>query len=53
MNSEELMGKLKELYEYEEKIIKEIEKLKIEYDQVQLDKEMLKTSIMYMTAKGK
>ena len=47
-----MMAKLDELYEKEEKLLREMEKLRIVYDQLQEDKEMLQNFIMYQSNKN-
>ena len=48
----ELMKKLNELYDKEELLIKQGQKLKLEYDQLQEDKEMLQLMIMHKSNKN-
>ena len=45
----EMLQKLDELYDKEDKLIKEINKLGILYQQMQDDKEFLQTMIMYQS----
>jgi len=48
---EEMLKKLDGMYEREEDIIKQTKALKMEYDQIQQDKEMLQLLIMHQSNK--
>ena len=47
MNVVQMLQKLDELYANEEKILRQATALKLKYQQIQEDKEMLQTMIMY------
>ena len=48
----QMLQKLDEIYNREEIIIKESRKLKLEYEQLQEDKDILQTLIMYQSNKN-
>ena len=47
----EMLAKLNELYDKEEKLIAEVKKLYIQYQQLQEDKEMMQNIIMHQSNK--
>ena len=47
-----MMGKLDEIYAKEEALLRQIELLTAQYDQLQEDKEMLQNFIMYQSNKN-
>lgn len=47
----QLLAKLDDMYEREEEIKKEVKKLEYEYSQLQDDKELLQTMIMFQSNK--
>jgi len=44
-----MLDKLAEMYDREDLIIKEVRKLKLEYERLQEDKDMLQTMYMYVS----
>ena len=51
ITTEEMLKKLNELYDKEEKVYEAIEKLLLELDQLKEDKEMLQNMFMYSSNK--
>lgn len=48
----QLLQKLNELYDQEEQIIQQVKNLKLKYEQLQEDKELLQYFIMYKSNKN-
>jgi len=48
---EQMLAKLNQLYDREENIIREVKTLRLEYQQIQEDKEFLQMMVMYQSNK--
>jgi len=49
LSLKQMLDKLAEMYDREDLIIKEVRKLKLEYERLQEDKDMLQTMYMYVS----